>query len=204
MKRHEATSHTPADRADAPVRLESVPPRRFSSKASRLRAARDAFCQAHEAIAGRPAGSSRFDITFAEDPAAWSYSGRLIPGKFAGTDLAKANLEVTACISRLWGDNFGDHPWEPAIAAAELLPLGAEPLAKLPRHAEAGWHVHSLSKCFNGTPYVLDPWHVHALQAGPVIITRLINAYGPSKSLAEAGKILRKTITARVTERLQG
>lgn len=128
----------------------------------------------------------------------------MVPGKFAGTDLAKANLEVTACISWFWADKFGEEAWESAVAGADLIPLGAEPISKLPRPAEAGWKIPALARCWAGTPYSLAPWPVFALQTGPVVILRHISGHDPRKNLFEAGKILRKTITARITERLQG
>lgn len=151
-----------------------------------------AFLAAHQALSGVPSGGTDATITISADPSRWRYTAEFVTdGCFAGSDLKKAVLKITACIGWDWGSTFRDNPWEEPVAADNLVPLGAKPVAP-PEPAEAAWHVYTL--CKSDTPYVLTPYPVLALQRGPVCV---IQAFA-DRPMAKTRKIAAEKLTGAV------
>jgi hypothetical protein len=180
MIRDETTQNTTTSGDHAPDGGQGMHPRRkrplppVTCRSSRGRSGTiAAFLAACRALSGAPSGGIDATITVSADPARWRYAAELVTSeKFAGSELQKSVIKLTACIGWDWGSTIHDNPWEAPVAADELVALGANPVAP-PEPAEAAWHVHTL--CKSATPYVLMPWPVLAVQRGPVCVIQAFN-----------------------------
>lgn len=186
-----------------PARGKIIVPR-VTRRAGRSRSrAVDAFLAAHRALSGAPAGGIDARVTLSADPARWRYHAELkTSDHFAGTDLKKSVLKLSACIGWDWASAFSDNPWEAAVAAAHLVHLGAKPIAP-PEPAEAAWEIRALTK-ESTAPYALKPFPVIALQLGPVCIISPLPHWSLAKARQIAAEKLSNAVRLHVTARLLG
>jgi hypothetical protein len=89
------------------------------------------FKLAHDLTYGKPSGKTLWHITVSKDPRKWRYEAEFIETK-EGALCPLSYVKVTACISWYWAEarGFPDEqaPWSEAIAARQILILGAVPI----------------------------------------------------------------------------
>jgi hypothetical protein len=184
---HDPEHHHPLDEVPSSHReIDTPSPESYRAVPIRkANEARDSFQNSHRTLFGTASGNTKWNIRVSADPREWFYRatqttqekhGPPTPLQILGKDkspqdrniVTLTDVDVEACISAHWSENFPAQGWETAVNKAPLrmLVLGAEPIEPL-APADATWRIHAITRHLSDEKkYCGQPFFCHCLALG--------------------------------------